>query len=358
MEKVVYILGAGFSAPLGLPVMSNFLIQSRDLYFSDPVKYSEFEGVFETIDKISVIKNYFNTDLFNIEEILSILDMQAKLDGATLAKPFLDYIARVIRHYTPTLHIPDNWLALEEHWFHYLFSSTKTGWWAHYGYFLSSLFGLTFQIPNGETRPVAEFPKNKSSNYSVITLNYDLILETACQYVNEMCGKQIITLQRELPILENGASVPLAKLHGSIDTDDIVPPTWSKNVAGKIATAWKMAHQILSDANHIRIIGYSLPTSDAYVKFLLKSAVVNSKDLKNIDVICLDKDGTVKKRYDEFIDFKNYRYFNVDVGEYFKTVWEQSDIEKEQLSQVVTNYLEIAHNNFVHRILSKVSGSK
>jgi hypothetical protein len=113
MEKVVYILGAGFSAPLGLPVMSNFLIQSRDLYFSDPVKYSEFEGVFETIDKISVIKNYFNTDLFNIEEILSILDMQAKLDGATLAKPFLDYIARVIRHYTPTLHIPDNWLALK-----------------------------------------------------------------------------------------------------------------------------------------------------------------------------------------------------------------------------------------------------
>lgn len=25
MEKVAYILGAGFSAPLGLPVMSNFL---------------------------------------------------------------------------------------------------------------------------------------------------------------------------------------------------------------------------------------------------------------------------------------------------------------------------------------------
>lgn len=41
-EKVVYILGAGFSAPLGLPVMSNFLVKSKDLYFSDTEKYKRF----------------------------------------------------------------------------------------------------------------------------------------------------------------------------------------------------------------------------------------------------------------------------------------------------------------------------
>ncbi|WP_175406349.1 hypothetical protein [Bacillus sp. FJAT-27264] len=29
MEKVVYILGAGFSAPLGIPVMSNFIMKAK-----------------------------------------------------------------------------------------------------------------------------------------------------------------------------------------------------------------------------------------------------------------------------------------------------------------------------------------
>jgi len=32
MDKVVYFLGAGFSAPLGLPVTSNFIVKSKDMY--------------------------------------------------------------------------------------------------------------------------------------------------------------------------------------------------------------------------------------------------------------------------------------------------------------------------------------
>ena len=33
MEKITYVLGAGFSAPLGIPVMRDFLTKSKDLYF-------------------------------------------------------------------------------------------------------------------------------------------------------------------------------------------------------------------------------------------------------------------------------------------------------------------------------------
>ncbi len=42
-DKVVYLFGAGFSAPLGLPVMSNFLMKSMDLYVSDPERYRTFK---------------------------------------------------------------------------------------------------------------------------------------------------------------------------------------------------------------------------------------------------------------------------------------------------------------------------
>ncbi len=76
MENVVYLLGAGFSAPLGLPVMSNFLEKAKDLYFSDEIKYKSFFKVLDKIKDLSIIKNYYHADLLNIEEILSILEMQ------------------------------------------------------------------------------------------------------------------------------------------------------------------------------------------------------------------------------------------------------------------------------------------
>jgi NAD-dependent SIR2 family protein deacetylase len=72
MERIVYLLGAGFSAPLGLPVMSNFYFKSQDMFLTDPEKYGHFKDVFDTIRDMSIIKNYYDANLFNIEEILSV----------------------------------------------------------------------------------------------------------------------------------------------------------------------------------------------------------------------------------------------------------------------------------------------
>ena len=49
IDKVVYVLGAGFSAPLGIPVMSNFLVKSKDMYFASPERFSHFQKVFDRI---------------------------------------------------------------------------------------------------------------------------------------------------------------------------------------------------------------------------------------------------------------------------------------------------------------------
>ena len=35
MNRVVYVLGAGFSAPLGIPIVRSFLEKSKDLYCAD-----------------------------------------------------------------------------------------------------------------------------------------------------------------------------------------------------------------------------------------------------------------------------------------------------------------------------------
>jgi hypothetical protein len=103
MERIVYLLGAGFSAPLGLPVMSTFLFKSKDMFAVDPVKYGHFKDVFDTIAKIGVAKSYYETNIFNIEDVLSILEMTDHLEGQTLREEFIHYIVDVIKYYTPVM---------------------------------------------------------------------------------------------------------------------------------------------------------------------------------------------------------------------------------------------------------------
>ena len=123
------------------------------------------------------------------------------------------------------------------------------------------------------------FPVNpddsKSTVLFIVTLNYDLIFEKLSQDLARFSpneGSLEFALRSEPVNATDHHLVPLAKLHGSVDADNIIAPTWNKNVARRILEAWRAAHNLLSSANEIRIIGYSLPVADAYIKYLLKSA--------------------------------------------------------------------------------------
>src|SRR5260370_8302110 len=140
MENVVYLLGAGFSAPLGLPVMSNFLVKSKDIYFQNPEKYKHFQDVFKLINEMSITKNYYDADLFNIEEILSILEMREELAGERDKRTFLEYITNVIEYFTPALKQPEGLFA--DGWDSTLFERDFDQ--LNYGYFAASLRNSCF----------------------------------------------------------------------------------------------------------------------------------------------------------------------------------------------------------------------
>ena len=106
MERIVYLLGAGFSAPLGLPVMQNFYTRSMDMLDDDKQKYGYFSKVFDAVRNMSPTKTYFDSDLKNIEEILSILDMKDMVSGENQSFMFAKYIKEVIKHHTPTIPAP------------------------------------------------------------------------------------------------------------------------------------------------------------------------------------------------------------------------------------------------------------
>ncbi len=322
MNKVVYFLGAGFSAPLGLPVMTNFLIKSKDMYFSNPKRFEHFASVFETIKEMSVAKNYYETDLFNIEEILSILEMRQMIDGPTKRAEFVKYLIDVIEHFTPAVKKYDG--EMPSNWHKYLFASPIQ---QSYAYFVASLLNLDFEAsmvvqmaPAGPRNVMTlKCKKHTSSDtlYSIITLNYDLVIENFSKFFNERRDGEEIKFHLDD---EDDAQLPkasfLSKLHGSVHTKQIVPPTWNKALHQESITSWRRAFKLLKEANHIRIIGYSLPTADSYVKYLLKAAAIEAPHLKGIDVLCLDAGGRVKNRYDEFINFYKYRFVNGSVLDY------------------------------------------
>ena len=55
-SNVVYFLGAGFSHPLGLPVMNDFYMKGRDLYFKHPDKFKDFLKVVKNVEKLNKVK--------------------------------------------------------------------------------------------------------------------------------------------------------------------------------------------------------------------------------------------------------------------------------------------------------------
>jgi len=370
-EKVVYLLGAGFSQPRGLPVMSNFIDKSKELHRLNPQHYGYFADVFSKIADIAIATKYFETDLNNIEEILSILEMSTQLEtqpgGESPSRYFRDYIAAVISAYTPDIE-PIPGIFMTSHWESYIFGENDPIW-KDYGQFVASLHNLVIKsyrkgegdpqfLWNFGSRRVAE-PKTR---YDVISLNYDLVLETVCNFLNNHYQGEEYPLrfqrtESDKPATELGLPW-LAKLHGSIDKlEDIIPPTWSKALTKKsIQEQWKTAHRLLSEADHIRILGYSLPTSDTYVQYLLKSSVIRTEretfaPLKTFHVITLDSDGKTRDRYESLIKFRGFQFVDAPIEIYFRHIEPEEARRPEykgpEEKRVLFTTLEDAHEGFM-----------
>jgi hypothetical protein len=348
VSHIVYLLGAGFSAPLGLPVMRDFLLKSKDMFAADPTEYASFRDIFTLINRMGSIQSYYQADLFNIEEILSILEMDQQLEGKR-SKRFAKYIADVVRFYTPPdptadpPKFPGNW--------HERPMSNNMQW-ISYFYFAASL--LRIRIRQDLSNANRTFPINPDDSnpnvYSIVTLNYDLVFEKLSQYLTRFFpneGRVEFALGSEPINTKDHHLVPLAKLHGSVDADNIIAPTWNKGIGRKILEVWTAAHELFSSANEIRIVGYSLPVADAYIKYLLKSAVVTSPHLKQIDIICRDSDGSTRNRYREFINFKYARFTDADIYDYLEFVRMETTTRGRMTdASLAFNQLESAHSQF------------
>jgi hypothetical protein len=315
---VAYILGAGFSAPLGIPVTSNFMEKAEDMWRGGRSEYAYFDEVFHLARSLALVKNYVDADLLNIEEILSILQMRNELQGSADEELFVRFICDVILHHTPpwstfTGPIASNWHA--QMW--------GTGEQVHpYADFVASLFGLGLKGTAMSPRKIASYGTSRAQ-YAVITFNYDRVLENLCDNVSGFLGGENVLSFRvgsEIETVPYAEKPSLIKLHGDVKARNIIPPTWSKGATASAVPVWRQAFAALRDATRVRFLGYSLPGGDSYFRYLLKAAATSGHYLKEIDVVCLDPSEEVRSRYASLVVFPKLRFTPRNVLEYLGAI--------------------------------------
>jgi len=141
-------------------------------------------------------------------------------------------------------------------------------------------------------------------------------LETAAEagYIsNRMLSVRHDGIKPSIEYNQNGTiEIPYLKLHGSLNWCDkstpnqtdpisdtlipstraidaaesplILPPVFNKMNSGKVVPVWAKALEILRQAKHIIFVGYSLPKTDIYMQYFLKSAVGPNSSLQKIIV--------------------------------------------------------------------------
>ena len=280
-DKVVYVIGAGFSAPLGFPTINDLLVR-----LWDRLKPNEKGKLEEVIAFHHPGFSTSRTTSFpNVESLLSDITVNAELFEASrtftggFTKAELETRRRTL-------------LQGVEGWFHEILDALK----------------------EEESKWLMEFgEKVRNERATIISFNWDLVLDRL------LFGQNLARSSYGFgPNPVDG--VVLLKPHGSLNwyADDgkfikeerrfllhgkgeasvygfrrfrapssrrrkyeplIVPPMHLKNFDRAIfRTVWKRCVKELSAANEVRFLGYSLPDADYQARFILRCGFYNQTD--------------------------------------------------------------------------------
>lgn len=354
-KNVVYLLGAGFSAPLDLPTMSDFFRKSKEMLHALAGNLKDiFHEVFDLMRDVDHARRDIKLAPYYIEELLSVIEMEnvAKPGGPDRTELLKDYIRAVIRHYSPKIHNPFPTSKFPDGFWSHLFGDSRDrvgDRLNNYGVFLQRMVGLSYVAPSTPHFPARavqyDLADRQDVEYAIVTLNYDLVLEDLLRHIDAM-------FQPIAPGPTAAGGLRIAKLHGSVaEGSDIMPPTPLKGAVEDVRGEWEKAFGYLCEANCIRIIGYSLPESDPHIRYLLAAAAMNSHELlEAIDVINTDETRTFQIRMERtFTDDRlNVRY--ADASQYingFSAAPTQVASLPDGKRRITLTDLEERHDNFM-----------
>ena len=315
-QDIVYVLGAGASVGTGVPAMTTFVDRMYDLFFE--METEEYKNVFKAISQLRQVYANSHLDLNNIESVLAAFDMGRlvkqlgtfrEAEAEMLYKALVRMIVNTVERTT--------WLEGD---------GTNTWVRGAYGEFVGRAIDRS---------------RASKSRCDFITLNYDIALDFclmrygeveygfdhivdsplllklhgSANWFNTPNGIVPVSL-RTSEIIEKGqketldyqrlpnGSKHLARIHFSQRTDYqetfIVPPSYSKHFnVPQMEAVWGNAARLLSNADVIVFIGYSVPPSDLMFRYLFGIGTLENNRIRKI--LCLDPNIAVEETYREFL---------------------------------------------------------
>ena len=322
----VYILGAGYSAAAGLPLMSNFLQKMREfrsgLDASDP-RSAPIDAVLRMNLEAGKAARRINLDLDNIEVLLSLSASSDPIKPDKTLSPYLLPINIIAKAISATLeHYQDRYRSD---------SNAESINAADRSYGLYDYMAL---VMAGKLGKLASNTKQRNT---IITFNYDTLVEQSLeahniQYTYGLHLRNAKHLSGHVAEdLADDGIVRILKLHGSINlcahsvydryssmtlergpdgkeqTPLILPPWWKKDPAKELQAVWLKSLDRLKTATRIISIGYSCPPGDPYIKYLLASGLQDNISLSSVYVVNIDPAAQPTTRSlftDTFTSFK------------------------------------------------------
>lgn len=342
--KNLFIFGAGASHKAGGPLMSDFIDRADELY-RQGVKgvmdeSSSFEDVFNSISQLQSIYAKSNLNLDNIEVLFGAVEMGQLLERFgdrspkeidTLRKSLINVIVKTletsIKFIVRNSHIypPEPYGDFAD----IIINSLKSrGSMDNQNYF--SFITFNYDLALDYALHHCSFPYDyclddkgkKQGYYSFLKLHGSInwgICEECNKIIPRHIGEANFTLWSDTKYVYYDLGSKLyAKKHHNKPLQGppvLVPPTWNKSgYHNQLTNVWKTAALELSEAENIFIIGYSLPETDSFFRYLYALGSNSSTRLKRFWVFNPNNDGTVELRFKSIIGRgieNRFRYFPI-----------------------------------------------
>lgn len=292
MSNVVYIIGAGFSAGLGFPLTNNMLRYIWDGFDADSqVKLEKIIKFHNQSFKADDILSHpdIETLLTQLDTNLALFHHTRFIDGQFGKEDLSDIKKKILLQITNKFHDQQK----------FIFKNLESKETSDYKWLL-------------------QFKKMaRSQNATIISFNYDLILEelfyanrlspSSYGFGNKKVKNRILKPHGSLNWFLENKGMPTIKsdrkerIAASSDDEDvyifkryrspkskhlgfdyiphIIPPTFIKNFDGPIyKTTMQNCVSAISSAREVVFMGYSLPDSDFYAKFMLRCGFHNQDE--------------------------------------------------------------------------------
>ena len=346
----VYILGAGFSADRGLPVISNFMNLMRDAreWLLRKERVREADAIAEVLRfrlRATSAAYRVKIDLENIEELFSLasaIDMQLSKNIQLAIAATIDYCLN--SKFPPLAHFKFDKAIKELIENNSKWEIDQNGEYSNaplYEFYVSALIGALGELHNGVGRN------------TFVTFNYDCLVEEALSSLNVPYSygfkpQAVISDKSEVKLsLDWKSDLKVLKLHGSVNwafsddtsgkltiygsyldviennlTPELIAPTWKKTFDGNLNQIWHESINELSIATRIIVIGFSMPLTDMHFKYLLAAGLENNISLREIVFVNPNCDELASRCEEVFgeIMFRTgkVKFINARIGQFVK----------------------------------------